>query len=170
LTTIFVVTHGDRYYGSEYPDPSHTPAGHEEIRRLKPLLPQMISVVIAGTGKRFYEIAEDLELKPTRFSTVIGCGDAISQDGENIVLSWGKIVPKKAYTTRKDMGTAHLKLIQGLPTNSVICAGRPFVKQLGVEKAKSGCLYTVEYEPTEVKYHIFEITKYGKIHCGEFPF
>lgn len=160
---IWVVTHGERFYGPEYPNPGMTDKGKADIRALKKYLPPVdIITVVCGTGIRFIQIAEELDLTPNRFTTVIGTADAITKDKTGIVLADGTLIPKEQFTTRKDMGDAPLKLIQELTdrlmricwsrpsmgkvgdaAQMIICGGRPFMGNLGINDAQEGQLYLI---------------------------
>lgn len=172
--TILIITHGRRNYGIKFPDPGHTPKGLEDIRNLRQSLfnctGEQYGEVVVGCARRFREIATELGLIPTRYTTVVGTADAITEDGKNIVTSYGELIPKEQFTTRADMGQAPLEFIRSLKHNSIICSGRPFVKQFGIKDVQEGSLYRfVNTWTGEGGFHVFKIMPDGtNIKLGTF--
>lgn len=138
---VFIVTHGQKHSG---PNPGMTPQGFEEIRSLRDLVPPNPSAIVVGVGRRHSDTLAALACRgQARHSSV--CGDADSLEMVNgqpmVILADGTPVPLAQHTSIADTRDAAKQLVIWLGGDSVICAGRPFVKALGVTDAKSAAVY-----------------------------
>ena len=151
MKTFFVVPHGAKFSGA---DPSMTPEGREQIRALKPHLPEDISEVWRGEGKRHGEVAEELGLKPTRYNALFGPASSVERrpDGAVTVLPDGSVYPFKpadAWIFRASL----LCLVEAeVKDRAAICSGRECLMALTGKKAaefKTG-LYKITIDGDKV--------------------
>lgn len=139
MKNIFVVTHGKKFSG---PNPGMTEEGMEQVRGLRVLLPETITEVVCGTGRRHLDVAKTLGLTPTRYTSAVGGPDSgESSTGKGpvdvVILPCGTAVPYAIYTTLIDGAGAIKDVVASLPDNSVVCAGRPSMIMLGMEEGGS---------------------------------
>ena len=142
---IYVVTHGKKFPGA---NPGMTEEGFEEVAKLRCLLPEKVSEVVCGTGKRHLDSAKALRLEPTRYTGAVGgpdSGEATVKGGpvDVVRLPCDTVVLYESYTTLKDGAEAMKDVVSKLSHNSVICAGRPSMIMLDMEESvsKSAAVY-----------------------------
>ena len=149
IKVIFIATHGEKE--EKKPNPGLTEKGFAEITALKSLLPSSNNI-ICGTGKRHFDTAKALWLKPNRVTSA--AGDADSMDFINgvrvVILADGTFVQYDAYTSLKDNEDSARSMIVSLPDNSIVCAGRPLLIMLGDPNGKSAAVYRVTIEMGEI--------------------
>lgn len=151
MKTFFVVPHGAKFPGA---DPSMTPEGKVQIEALKPYLPENISEVWRGEGKRHGQVAEELDLKPTRYNALFGPASSVErrESGAVTVLPDGSEYPFKpadAWIFRASL----LCLVEAeVKDRAAICSGRECLMALTGKKAaelKTG-LYKITVDGNEV--------------------
>jgi hypothetical protein len=159
LNTIFIVTHGEKFPGK---NPEMTEDGFKQVAALRPLLPEVISAVVCGTGKRHLDVAVALSLEPTRYTLNVGGPESLEKiDGKLcVVLADGTAVPRDLYTGTDDGKAAMASVVLSLSDGAVICAGRPSMILLGVNDAKGAAVYAVEVKDGKIV-AIHEITALG---------
>ncbi|MFA6306749.1 MAG: hypothetical protein WC639_03020 [Patescibacteria group bacterium] len=98
MKQIIIVTHGDKFSGA---NPSMTEKGFEQIKALRPLLPDNLANVACGTGRRHGDVAKALGLTPNRYSSVFGDGESMEKVGDvyMVILTDGTKLPMQAHTT-----------------------------------------------------------------------
>lgn len=142
ITMIYVITHGERAIG---PDPLHTEKGIEKIKKLP--LPENITQVVIGTGRRFVEIYNAFKDKlngvPVKFSPF--CGSAVSLgEEENIILPDGTVIKRDDYLSLYEVPAFNAwEFIRGLPDNTLLCSGGELLISLGL-KSEKGCLFELD--------------------------
>jgi hypothetical protein len=149
LVSVFVVTHGDKFF---VPNPGMTTEGFAQVRVLRRLLPENPPTVVCGTGTRFIHVAAVLGLEPTRYTAVVGGPDSLEiVDGKKvIVLADGTTVEPAQYTTLADEAPAAKAVVASLPDGSIVCAGRASMIMLGEPNAKSAAVYRVMCENGQI--------------------
>jgi hypothetical protein len=141
---VYLITHGDTFDGV---DPGHTMLGFVQINALK--LPDCITLIVAGTGKRFLEVLKVVHNKmldvPVKYSPFCG-GPECSDDPDNVVLPTGLIISRREYIGISNKSTIMWEFVQTLSNESLnvlLCAGSELARALGV-KFKQGQLYTLD--------------------------
>lgn len=139
---VYVVTHGEKCQGE---NPRMTVKGMRQMRLLEERLPRQRSEIVCGTGKRHFGVLLALALSPTRITAVVGGPDSLEIIGEEkkIVLAGGKKIDPDIYTTVKDLKPAALALVAELPHNTIVAAGRPFMKMLGHKDPRDAAVYEI---------------------------
>lgn len=149
---VYVVTHGDKFKG---PNPGMTPEGFAQVAALRGLIPRNPSLVVIGTGQRHLDVAAALYLTcwaedtdqistgriPLRVTPVVGGPESLEDD--TILLANGTKVARDQYTGTKDGRKSMSQLIDSLPDDAVVCAGRPSMILLGKADAKSAAVYRI---------------------------
>ena len=167
---VWIVTHGDKF---ETADPGMTPKGKATITTFRPLIPTNPEAVVCGTGRRHLDVAEALELEPTRFTAVFGESTSLNTDKDGkkvIVLPCGKTIAHDpdVSTTVTDMAHATLATLLTLD-QAVICAGRPMMIALdsvGVANSmKSASVYHVQHDGGKIT-SIIAIAEDGEVGAG----
>ena len=161
VSIVFIITHGDKFQGS---NPTMTGDGFWQVSALRDLLPAEPSAVICGTGWRHHNVAEALCLIPTRWTSLVGDADSQeeTEDGRKIiVLASGIKVNPEDYTSLEDTAYCAKALITHLPDNSVVCGGRPLMIMLGHPNAKSAAIYKVTSEDGKI-INISEVSATGQ--------
>ena len=146
-TLIYAVTHGDKFSGRA--NPGMTNEGFCQIQNLfKHFVIANPGEIVCGTGKRHKDIAVALDIEPSRYTPVLGTPDSLEivNGKKMIVLADGTAIEPEKYTAVVDMEDAAKKLIASLPTNSIICVGRPAIMMLGHADAKSVAVYGITCE------------------------
>ena len=144
-----------------------TEKGFDQVRALAKFLPGRVREVICATGRRHINVAEALNLRPTRFTAVLGGPDSLEVFGQAkmIVLADGMALNPKLYTTLEDMAPAAKALIASLPDSSVLCVGRPTLIMIGHKDAKSGAVYRITCENGDIV-GIDEVIAEGESEAG----
>lgn len=147
---IYIITHGEKGHGI---NPGLTEAGKEQIATLP--IPDGITQVIVGTGKRFSDILlgikEHVGNVPVKFSPLCGSADSgeKSETGFKVALADGTIVEIGDYIGL--IGTPGIDLVAwlgSLADNTLLCAGREFLGGIGYKNGAPGHLY--RYDGVEV--------------------
>ncbi|OGY44865.1 MAG: hypothetical protein A2729_05600 [Candidatus Buchananbacteria bacterium RIFCSPHIGHO2_01_FULL_39_14] len=151
---IWLVTHGEKEDG---PDPKMTIEGFKRVQSLRDQLNQRLPAtgpaqVHIGTGRRQFDVARALDLKKGTpfFSALWGEGvTEIKIKGKSmILLTDGRIIEFDQYLSPKHMRGAIREAIVNLPTQTVICSGRPVLVRLGMalKECQSAALYAIHFE------------------------
>ena len=144
MKTIFLVTHGPTFPNTS--DPVMIPAGRGIIESLRPRLPDGISAVFAGTGRRQWQVAQILGFTPdqVRFSDIWGGAATIGGCKDVIILGHGLSINRKNYLSIQDI-QPYAEKVATLPDKALICSGRPVLVRLGrlEEDCSSGALYAL---------------------------
>jgi len=150
MKTVYVVTHGDKFFG---PNPGMTGRRYNEIKKLCFLIPSKPSLVVCGTGRRHIDVATALMLLIDRYTCLAGDSDSLEiiDDKKVIILADGTQLDPKCYTSLEDNAPGAKTLIVSLPDNSVVCGGRPLMIMLGFREAKSASVYRVLCEEGQIK-------------------
>jgi len=151
---VFIITHGEKYDGF---DPEMTPKGFIQINSLLDHLPEDPPEVICGTGRRHLGVANALGLNVTCYNALVGRPESLERDG-TVTLACGSI-PREMYDKR-GMKEALLTLLSSLQDNTILCAGRPVLNDLG-DKGESAAVYTWENGV------ITKVAAYGDIGGGK---
>lgn len=142
MKTLYLVSHGERENGT---DPKHTENGIQQINNLP--IPN-ITIIVAGTGKRFQESAFIILSSPHEcsiplfFSPFCGSADGLDPP-DDIVMANG---------TRCQLSTEYIGLdspwfdawgfVNSQPDRTLFCAGGELLIALGLKSIyKKGCLY-----------------------------
>lgn len=151
IKKITVVTHGDK--GIEF-DPEMTFKGFAEVHPLRRNLPQKPTKIVTGIGRRQKDVAKALGLIPGSHAKWAGDGDSlIVRDGQKFILRADGTEEKSAggNFTPEEISAAIAGIID-LPSNAVVCAGRPVILMLGVNSkdATSASVFEVTVADGEI--------------------
>ena len=141
----YLVTHGERNDGA---DPGHTSEGLGQIRSIK--LPKGIAQVVVGTGRRHWEVNEEVAAQlpegvAVKTSPHCGSADSLNSDKTTITLSNGKTVKLSDYIGIETSCFDAWEFIESQPDGTLFCAGGELMMALGC-KAKRGKLYELDVE------------------------
>lgn len=178
--TIWLVTHAETVlrnpppYGAWVPDPEMSSNGLEEVARLRPVLDTYLCgttppEIHCGTGRRQWQTACALGFSNPEmayFSALWGDASTLAKcdDRRMVLLCHGLLIPYDQYRTAEHIGGSTIRgVIASLPSNSVICSGRPVLIRLGMklEECQSGALYSLH--PRENGDIDIALVKGGKI-------
>jgi len=145
---VYLITHGERNFGV---NPSHTDEGIQQIGNL--VLPEKISLVVIGTGKRFQQIycmminSEYLQQDtPIKYSPFCGSVDGLEAD-KDVILASGITVSLDNYISIGSNCFDAWKFVSDLPDRTLLCAGGELIIALGLKSIKEkGCLYELNPE------------------------
>jgi hypothetical protein len=150
---IYIITHGEKESGG---NPGLTETGKRQIASLP--IPDGITQVIVGTGRRFLDILAAIEGRivnvPVKYSPLCGSADSgeKSESGFKVMLADGIIVEVGDYIGL--IGTPGIDLVawlKSLPDNTLLCTGREFLGGIGYSNSAPGHLYRLNgVEITEV--------------------
>ncbi|QQR78083.1 MAG: hypothetical protein IPJ68_03240 [Candidatus Moraniibacteriota bacterium] len=138
MTTAFLISHGKRYEGF---NPLHTKDGREQLARLT--IPSGVTRVVAGSGRRFQEIADAIRRKlpiasdvPFETSPFCGSCDGIRfgknpGEGDMIVLSEGEVPVEKYLGLVGTPGFDPWAFVNGLGNGALLCGGGELLLALG---------------------------------------
>src|SRR3989338_7868798 len=109
-----------------------TPAGRGMIESLRPRLPDGISAVFAGTGRRQWQVAQILGFTPDQviFSDIWGGAATVGDCKDVIILGHGLSINRKNYLSIQDI-QPYAEKLAALPDGALICSGRPVLARLG---------------------------------------
>lgn len=145
---IYLITHGDRFNGS---DPIHTPDGLRQINSLP--IPQDVKCVVSGTGRRFLEILgivrSKLPYAPfVKYSPFCGGteGYEVRENKELIILTDGRTVDYRAEYVGVSNGPLDMWMfVSPLPDKTLLCAGGDLLIGLGLKDIyEKGHLYELD--------------------------
>lgn len=153
---VYLITHGKRDFGL---DPRHTREGAGQIRDLAhklERLPREISLVIIGTGIRFYQIYRILISIlggiPIKFSPFCGSADGLEADGKIITVDNRTVIPDDYIGLIGSSCFNAWEFVSNLPNNALLCSGGELLIALGQEKIyKKGQLYELDPETKTAK-------------------
>lgn len=147
---IYIITHGEKSHGT---NPGLTEAGKSQVATLP--IPDNITQVIVGTGKRFCDVLSGIKERvgnvSVKFSPLCGSADSgeKNETGFKVALADGTIVEIGDYIGL--IGTPGIDLVAwlgSLTENTLLCAGREFLGGIGYKNGASGHLY--HYDGVEV--------------------
>ncbi len=147
MKTIWVVTHGKRYFGV---NPDLTPEGVEQIKALaEKFQPTGFAQVIVGTGKRFRTTFEAMRQRLERntvgglrvkYSPLCGSADAGTEDGK-VILADETVVALNDEYMCINAETA-MMFIKGLESGTILFAGSELMSAFGC-KSEKGRIYRI---------------------------
>ena len=145
---VYLITHGKRNFGL---DPSHTQEGLDQIAALWDKLPRGISLIVIGTGKRFYEIYCVLQAKlkgiPIKFSPFCSSADGLEADGKIITVEKRTVVPDDYIGLIGSNCFDAWKFVSDLPENTLLCSGGELLIALDQKEIyEKGQLYELDPE------------------------
>lgn len=148
VSRVYVVTHANTNGG---PDPELNARGKAIIRYLKAFLPENISLVISGFGRRHRGIATELGLAIDSYHLIAGTAVKLKEaDEEMVILSDGTEIPRKKLN-RFGLSDLAKAFVRSLPDHSLICAGRPLIRYLTDGEAFSSSLYCLEIREEKIE-------------------
>lgn len=132
---IYLITHGKRYFEA---NPRMNTEGLAQISKLRNLLPESISLVVVGTGKRFQQIYTILQSKladvPVKFSLFCGGADSLGNKGAHIIFADARFTSCENYIGLGDTTAFDAwKFIAQLPDNTLLCADGELMLALGLK-------------------------------------
>ena len=148
IRKVFVITHPDKGTGA---NPRLTEAGMIQARSLYPKLPKDISGVIIGCGWRHFDTATALGLNFSVVSPIVGLPDSLERkNGDRVVvLASGHEIPEANYRTM-DLTPSTVAFVLDIPDRTLLISGRPFMICLGKDDAKSGAIYEITIDGSEI--------------------
>ncbi len=143
---VYLITHGERYFGL---DPSLNEKGIEQVSELCQKVPKNISIVVIGTGKRFYQIYCILKTrlmeKPIKFSPFCGSADGLEADGKIITVENNTVVQDDYIGLIGNDCFDAWKFISSLPNNALLCSGGELLIALGLKNIREkGQIYELD--------------------------
>ncbi len=147
---IHILIHG---YTVGESDPVLSHSGVKQAKNIT--LPQNISLIIAGTGKRFMETLSLIVPKlngdtpACKFSPLCGSADSwvVSRGHREVILAYGSRVSVENYIGLS--GTCGIDLvawIRSLPGDTLLIAEPELIKVFGCEAGQYGYLYHYDGE------------------------
>lgn len=122
--SVYFVTHGAEVGVNG--DPALAEPDLNELRALRPLLPIEPGQVICGTGRRFGEIAQLLNLTVNRWTPVVGGAEYVEDHGTDgmVRLANGRYVPMRHFYGIEDCLDRATLLLTNASEGTIIIGGR----------------------------------------------